>query len=101
LVVVRSDPWRSIFQVSREDDLGSIDHEERHEACCSARGRPQTLEDRREFHNPSTAKFVQPVEDPWLEALQDHAVDALDLPVRPGVCHGCLIHADIVIIAEM
>jgi hypothetical protein len=29
LVVIRSDPWRSVLQVSGEDSLGSIDHEER------------------------------------------------------------------------
>jgi hypothetical protein len=46
-------------------------------------------------------KFIQPVEDPWLEALQDHVVGALDLPVRLGVCHRCLIHTDMVIIAEI
>jgi hypothetical protein len=87
LVVIRSDPWRSIFQISGEDGLRSIDHEERREACCSAQGHPHTLEDHEEFRDPSAAKFVQPVEDPWLEALQDHVVGALDLPVRPRVCH--------------
>jgi hypothetical protein len=46
-------------------------------------------------------KFVQPVEDPWLEALQDHAIGALDLPVRLGVCHGYPIHTDMVIIKEI
>jgi hypothetical protein len=46
------------------------------------------------------AKLVQPIEDPWFEALQDHAVGALNLLVRPGVCHGCPIHVDMVIITE-
>jgi hypothetical protein len=46
-------------------------------------------------------KFVQPVEDHWLESLQDHAVGTLDLPVLPGVCHDYPIHADMVIIAEI
>jgi hypothetical protein len=90
-----------MLQVSGEDGLGSIDHEERHEACRSAQGHPQTLEDCREFCDPSVTKFIQPVEDPWLEALQDHVVGALDLPVRLGVCHRCLIHTDMVIIAEI
>jgi hypothetical protein len=54
-----------------------------------------------DFCDPSPAKLVQPVEDPWLEALQDHAVGTLDLPICPGVCHGCPIHADMVIIAEI
>jgi hypothetical protein len=53
-----------------------------------------------EFRDLSAAKLVQPVEDSRFEALQDHAVGALDLPVRPGVCHGCPIHADMVIITE-
>jgi hypothetical protein len=47
------------------------------------------------------AKFVQPVKDPWFEFLQDHAVGAFDLPVRPSVRYGCPIHADMVIIAEI
>jgi hypothetical protein len=47
------------------------------------------------------AKFVQPVEDSWLEALQDHAVGMLNLPVHPGVCHDCSIHTDMVIITEI
>jgi hypothetical protein len=46
------------------------------------------------------AKLVQPIEDPWFEALQDHVVGALNLPVRPGVCHSYPIHADMVIIIE-
>jgi hypothetical protein len=46
------------------------------------------------------AKLVQLIEDPWFEALQDHVVGALNLPVHPGVCHGCPIHVDMVIIAE-
>jgi hypothetical protein len=52
------------------------------------------------FRDPSAAKLIQPVEDPWFEALQNHAIGVLDLPVRPGVCHGYPIHADMVIIIE-
>jgi hypothetical protein len=66
-----------------------------------ALGHPQTPKDHKEFCDPSAAKFVHPVEDPWLEELQDHAIGALDLPVRPRVCHGCPIHADMVIIVEI
>jgi hypothetical protein len=51
--------------------------------------------------DPSPAKLVQPVEDPWLEALQYYAVGTLNLPICLGVCHDCLIHADMVIIAEI
>jgi hypothetical protein len=57
--------------------------------------------DHGEFRDPSTAKFVQSDEDPWLEALQDHVVGALNPPVCLGVCHGCPIHADMVIIKAM
>jgi hypothetical protein len=53
------------------------------------------------FCDPSAAKFVQPVEDPWLEALQDHALGTLDWPIHPGVCHDCPIHVDMVIIVEI
>jgi hypothetical protein len=45
-------------------------------------------------------KLVQPVEDPQFEALQDHVIGALDLPVRPRVCHCYRIHADMVIITK-
>ena len=53
-----------------------------------------------EFLDPVAAKLVQLIENPWLEALQDHAVGVLNLPVRPKVRYGCPIHADMVIIAE-
>jgi hypothetical protein len=53
------------------------------------------------FRDPSAAKPIQPVKDPWLEALQDHAVGTLELPVRLEVCHGCPIHMNMVIIAEI
>jgi hypothetical protein len=46
------------------------------------------------------AKLVQSVKDPQFEALQDHVVGTLNLPIRPGVCHGCLIHTNMVIIIE-
>jgi hypothetical protein len=84
LIVARSDPWRSIHQVSGKDGLGSIDHEKGHEACRSTQGRSQTPEDRREFRDPSTAKLIQPIEDPWLEALQDHAFGVLGLSIVDG-----------------
>jgi hypothetical protein len=45
-------------------------------------------------------KLVQPAEDPWLEALQGHAVGALDLLVHPGVYHGP-IHTNMVIVTEI
>jgi hypothetical protein len=46
-------------------------------------------------------KFVQLVEDPWLETLQDHVIGMLNLPIRPGLCHGYLVHTDMVIIIEI
>jgi hypothetical protein len=66
-----------------------------------ARSRFQTLEDYGKLRDPSAAKLVQPVEDPWLEALQDHAIGTFDLLVHSGVCHGHPIHVDMVIIAEI
>jgi len=45
-------------------------------------------------------ELVQPVEDPRLEALQEHAVCALDLPVRPRVRDGRPIDSDVLFIAE-
>jgi hypothetical protein len=32
--------------------------------------------------------------------LQDHAIGVLDLSIHSGVRHGCLMHVDVVIIAE-
>jgi hypothetical protein len=55
----------------------------------------------KKFHDPSAAKPVQSVKDPWLEALQDHAVGMLELPVCLEVCHGCPIHMNMVIITEI
>jgi hypothetical protein len=46
------------------------------------------------------AELVQSVEDPRLEALQDHVVGVLNLSIHLGVCHGCPIHTDVVIITE-
>ena len=69
LFVIRPDPWRSIVEVSREDSLGTVDHEEWHVAGGPSRGRPQAPEHRGKLDDPSSAKLVQPVEDPRLEAL--------------------------------
>ena len=69
LFVVCSDPWRSIVEVGWEDGLGTIDHEEWHVADGPARGRPQALEHCGMLCDPSSAKLVQPVEDPRLKAL--------------------------------
>ena len=69
LLVVRPDPWRSRVEVGREDSLGTIDHKEWRVAGGLARGRPQAPEHHGKLHNPLSAKLVQPVEDPRLEAL--------------------------------
>jgi hypothetical protein len=47
------------------------------------------------------AKFVQSVEDPWFESLQDHVVGAFDLSICPWVHHGCPIYTYVVIVAEV
>ena len=69
LLVVRPDPRRSIVEVGREDSLRTIDHEEGCIASAPTGGHPQALEHHGELRNPSSAKLVQPVEDPRLEAL--------------------------------
>ena len=45
-------------------------------------------------------KFVQLVEDPRVEALQEHAVCALDLPICSGVHDGGPIDPDVLFIAD-
>ena len=62
-------PWCSIVEVGWEDSLRTIDHEEWCVAGGLARGHPQALEHRGKICDPSSAKLVQLVEDPSLEAL--------------------------------
>ena len=100
LFIVCSDPWRSIVEVSWEDDLRTVDHEEGCVAGGSARSCPQALEYGRKLSEPARAEFVQPVENSRLKALQEHAICALDLPVPPGVHDGCPIDPDVLFIVE-
>ena len=100
LFVVCSDPWRSIVKVGWEDGLGTVDHEERHVTGGPAGSCPQAPEHRRELGDPVYAELVQPVEDSRLEALQEHAVCALDLSVRPGVRDGRPVDPDVLFITE-
>ena len=69
LFVVRPDPRRSIVEVGWEDSLRTVDHEEWHVAGSPARGCPQALEHYGKLDEPSSAKLVQPIEDPRLESL--------------------------------
>ena len=69
LFVVCYDSWCSIVEVGWEDDLGTIDHEERRVAGGPAGSCPQALEHRRELSDPVCTELVQLVEDPRLDAL--------------------------------
>ena len=69
LLVVCSEPWRSIVEVHREDGLGIVDHEERRVAGGSARSCSQAPEYSGELDDLACAELVQLVEDPELEAL--------------------------------
>ena len=69
MFVVCPDPRRSIIEVSWEDSLGTIDHEEWHVASGPTGGCPQAPEHRRKLGDLACAKLVQPIEDPRLEAL--------------------------------
>ena len=51
--------------------------------------------------DPSSAKLVQPIEDPALEALYDHTICALNLPVCAGVSYSGPINADVIFIIEL
>ena len=99
LFVVCSDPWRSIVEVCREDGLSTVDHEERRVASGSA-GSSQAPEYYGELGDLACAELAQPVEDPGLEALWEHAVCALDLPICLGVCDGSPIDLDVLFIIE-
>jgi hypothetical protein len=44
---------------------------------------------------------VEVVVDPRLESLQNHAVGTFYLPIRHGVCHGGLVHPDVVVFTEV
>src|SRR6185312_15514930 len=45
-------------------------------------------------------KFVQLVEDSWLQSLEDHAIGTLHLPVRLWVCHSRPVHTYVEAVAE-
>ena len=77
-----------------------MDHEERRVAGGPAGSCSQALEYYGELGDPACAELVQPVEDPGLEALQEHVVCALDLPVRSGVRDGRPIDPDVLFITE-
>jgi hypothetical protein len=49
---------------------------------------------------PSFPKLVQTVKNPWLQALQDHAISVFNLPICSRVRHSYPIHADVAIIAK-
>ena len=100
LFVVCSDSWCSIVKVRWENGLRTVDHEEGCVASGSARSCPQAPEYGRKLSEPARAEFVQPVENSRLKALQEHAVCALDLPVRPRVHDGRPIDLDVLFIAE-
>jgi hypothetical protein len=44
---------------------------------------------------------VEVVVDPRLESSQNHVVSTFYLPIRHGVCHGGLVHPDVVVFAEV
>ena len=69
LFVVCPNPWRSIVEVSQEDGLRTIDHEEWRVGGGPAGRHPQAPEHHGELDDPPSTKLVQPVEDPRLEAL--------------------------------
>ena len=49
---------------------------------------------------PPPAKLVQLVQDPCLEALEDHAIGTLHLPICLRVRHSRPVHAYVVAVAE-
>ena len=100
LFIGRSDSWHSIVEVRREDGLETVDHEERRVAGGLAGNCPQAPEHHRELGDPTRAKLIQLVEDPRLEALKEHAICALNLPIRSGVRDGGPIDPDVSFIAE-
>jgi hypothetical protein len=49
---------------------------------------------------PFSARLVQSVENPGLEALQDHAIGPLHLTIGLWVRDGRPVHADVVLVAK-
>jgi hypothetical protein len=47
------------------------------------------------------ARLVQSVENPWLEALQDHAVDPFHLTIGLWMRNCRPVHVDVVLVAEL
>jgi hypothetical protein len=100
LLLIHHYRWCSIVEVSWEDCLGAIDHEERSVASCLARGCPQTPKHHGELRNPPSAELVELVEDSRLDALQNHVIRTLDLPIGAGVRHNSPIDVVVVVITE-
>ena len=78
-----------------------MDHEEWRVAGGPVGGRPQAPEHCGKIRDPSSDKPVHSVKDPRLEALLEHSIRALNLPVHAGVRHGGPIDMDVVFIIEL
>ena len=60
----------------------------------------QAPDNRGQLCEPPPAKFVQFVENSWLQSLEDHAVGTLHLPVRLWVRHSRPVHTYVETITE-
>ena len=69
LFIVCSDSWRSIVKVHWENNLGTVDHEERCVAGGPAGSCSQAPEYYGELGDPACTELAQLVEDPSFEAL--------------------------------
>jgi hypothetical protein len=62
---------------------------------------PQTPNDSRELLEPLLSKLIQPVEDPRIQTLEDHAIGMLFLPIGLWMGHYCPIQTYVVSVGEV
>ena len=78
---VHGDPWGVEFDIRRDDGFGTVDEEERCEACLFVWSCAQAPEDGRQLVEPAAGRTLQRLDQSGLDAEQNEAVCPLHLAV--------------------